>query len=409
MKLFRKKTKIRLEEWVSFIAMLPFIVLVFLAVFLLNTVLDNRNELPSISVNSITDITGVELDTTTAGETSIGKTTTGTIPNAEAADRNISSVNGNLLVFDGTGNVVICEFLNLEKEKDENNRMWSDFTFIDGKLWVFFPSSDEEHVKENGLIRIYDPGTGILEKSFHHNFGHVNTVDYNQQTDQLLVGNLPGNKEYPAAIYVFNRVASWEKEKEDSTLLFAERVSAIIDVSQIHDRSSGKYAYATVACWGEMDDVVYVNGLYNQYWWKIRLGTGADHLGKGSFTIVTEDNYNGTYEVLWSKEFVRQYDANREVTQGVFCMDGQIHTANGHHEIQWWEWNVDANSISRVEHNIVPIYADGSVKYCVSEGIAFYDGYIYIGCLFTDKGSNNYDDNHGTCTGEHGMIRVKLK
>lgn len=358
-------------------------------------------------VGTTTSLTGSsDAATTTTGDEEVTTTTTSSIGNTVhdmAAEQG-----GNLLITDKQDNIAKCEFLSLEKGTDGKSKTWSDFAFVDDKLWVFFPSTDEKHVKKDGLIRIYNPETGTLEKSFFHDFGCVSTVDYHKETDQLLVGNSAENDVSTATVYIFNAVASWADAKEGSTLLFADKKAAVVDVSDIV-RKGNTHPTNIAACWGEDAQTVYVSGSYNRYWWKIILGTGADELEKGTYAAVSSNNYNGTYKVVWTKGFSPIHSVYQEQPYGMLYENGILHTTNGRHEIQWWEWMAEEGGMIRSEHRVAVINADGSLRYSISKGIEIYKGYLYIGCMFSDKGEDTYAENHEVCTGDHGVIKVKLK
>ncbi len=355
--------------------------------------------------------------TTSANAIVTENKTTNTTTSTKAPDVPVKDVNtvydmatedGNLTITDKQGNVAKCEYISLEKGKTGSKETWSDFTFIDGKLWVFFASDGEEHTKANGQIRIYDSKTGKIEKTLYHDFGHTNTVDYNVNTDRLLIGNLPGNETYPAALYIFDDVSAWLDEANGSTLLFADKVTTIVDLSDIV-REGTTHATNTVACWGEADNIVYMNGSFNRYWWKVTLGAGTNELAKGTYVAADKGVFNGSYKVNWMRDYTLQYSTYQECVQGMVYYDGQIHTANGHNEVQWWKWEVTTSGLDRSEHRVAVMNEDGSIRYSISEGIAIHKGYLYIGCLFTGTGSDNYAENHSVCAGEHGIIRIPLE
>lgn len=274
---------------------------------------------------------------------------------------------------------------------------WSDFCIINNELWVFTPSSDETHNSANGKIDIFNPVSGSRNFGLHHDFGHCNTVHYNVHTDQLLIGNLPGSTDYPAALYIFDNVSAWRKLANDATILFDDYISTIIDLSDL-----GIKAQQTVACWGENNidnyNIIYITGNFNTDWWKILLGTGENIFENG--TYAESSDFNGTYNIIWHKNFELAYSANQEVIQGI-DYDGKIRTSNGHNEIQWWDWTPTSKEMIRIENKVVPYNDDGSIKYCVSEGYCIKEGYAYIGCIFTDA-------NHTNPTGEYGFIKSKI-
>lgn len=363
----------------------------------------------STSTSTTTKSSGESSSSTTTSRPTTGGSSSSAIGENTVYDFvNDDAAEGNLAIKDKFGNTAKCEYISLDKDTDEKSRTWSDFTFVGDKLWVFFASSDEEHSHRDGIIRIYDPENGKLEKSFLHNFGCCNTVDYNAKTNQLLIGNAPGNDRYPAALYIFDDVASWVNKAEDSTILFADAVSTIVDLSDIV-RDGTTHATNTTACWGEETNTVYISGSFGEYWWKIALGTGTDNRGKGNYKAASDGKFNGSYKVSWMRTFTLKYSTYQECVQGMVFYDDCIHTSNGHHKIQWWEWMTYGEGMSRVEHHIAPINADGSGQNSISKGIAVSNGYLYVGCLFTDKGSDDYAENHSACTGDHGIIKVKLK
>lgn len=384
---------------------------VALSVLLLATVLMTGCDdgLPGASeivgtTTGLADSSDVATTTTSKGATVT--TTTSSVGNTVhdmAAEQG-----GNLLITDKQDNIAKCAFLSLEKGADGKSKTWSDFVFIDDKMWVFFPSTDNKHGKKDGLIRIYNPETGKLEKSFFHDFGCVSTVDYHKETDRLLIGNSAENTISKATIYIFNDVASWVDAKEGSALLFADKKAAIVDVAGIV-REGTTHPTNIAACWGEDAQTVYISGSYNRYWWKIILGTGADELEKGTYDATSSDNYNGSYKVVWSKGFTPVHSVYQEQPYGMLYENGILHTTNGRHEIQWWEWTAEKSGMSRSEHRVAVINADGSLRYSISKGIDIYNGYLYVGCMFSDKGKDTYAENHEVCTGDHGVIKVKLK
>src|SRR5699024_5827709 len=68
---------------------------------------------------------------------------------------------------------------------------WSDFTFIEGRLWAFRPSDYSGIAEGVGAIYIFDENMNLIKRLLH-NFGHVNSIEYNSDNDTLIFGNGSG-------------------------------------------------------------------------------------------------------------------------------------------------------------------------------------------------------------------------
>lgn len=258
---------------------------------------------------------------------------------------------------------------------------WSDICIIGENLWMFIHSTDEEHVNSNGTIRIVNKETLEVVKSITHNFGHVNTCDYCKETDCLIVGNLPGNSIYPAALYIFYNVSGWANVE---TLDFATVEKTIIDM-----RGGFPSATAAACSWGESNfaynNIAYVSFGYNKQFTKIVLGMGTNQLTNGIYTAADADKFNGTYNILLTSDF-DPMSSDDEVIQGATFYKGRMLTANGD---AWTAraslWQFDINGNIQRELWEFPIYnANGqknSQYKTYTEGITVDEetGYIYQG------------------------------
>ena len=260
-------------------------------------------------------------------------------------------------------------------------RDWSDICIINGNLWMFSPSTGEEHTSSDGIIRIVNKETLETVKTITHNFGHVNTCDYCKETDCLIVGNLPGNGAYPAALYIFYNVSEWVNV---DSLNFATVDKTIVDM-----RGAFPTATAAACSWGESNfaynNIAYVSFGYDKQFTKIVLGMGTNQLTNGTYTAVDADKFNGTYNILQTSDFAPMGSGD-EVIQGATFYNGQMLTANGdEYTARASLWQFDINGNIQRELWEFPIYnADGhknSQYKTYTEGIAVDDetGYIYQG------------------------------
>ena len=258
---------------------------------------------------------------------------------------------------------------------------WSDICIIGNNLWMFFPSTGEDHTTTDGTIKIVNKETLETVKTIYHDFGHVNTCDYCKETDCLIVGNLPGNSTYPAALYIFYNISSWMSL---DTLNFSSVEKTIVDM-----RGAFPEAVAAACSWGESNfayhNIAYVSFNYDKQFTKIVLGMGENHLDNGTYIAADTNKFNGTYNILQTSNF-EPMGSGDEVIQGATFYKGQMLTANGD---EWTAraslWQFDINGNIQRELLEFPIYnANGrknSQYKTYTEGIAVDEetGYIYQG------------------------------
>lgn len=259
---------------------------------------------------------------------------------------------------------------------------WSDITKINGNMWAFYPSADETHTDTSGAIKIIDISTTpmTLVKTISHNFGHCNTVDYCADTDCLIIGNLPGNTTYPAALYIFYNVSSWENE---TSLDFNSVDKTIIDLRSAFNDSAN-----AICAWGEnnfaLHNIVYITTNYDNRVAKIVLGMGTNQYTYGTYTATTDTKFNGTYKVLEQSTFTPM-NSVEEVVQGATFYQGKFLTANGdNYNARASLWGFDANGKIQRQLLEFPIYQKdtGAINAnykTYTEGIMVDGDYVYQG------------------------------
>jgi FlaG/FlaF family flagellin (archaellin) len=236
--------------------------------------------------------------------------------------------------------------------------------------------------------------------SINHNFGHCNTVHYDDVHDTLLIGNLPGTQSLPSALYIFYNVSSWASE---SSLDFDTLSPSIVDVSDT--------VSATVsAFWADnsigIRNQVYIMKAYGAgKFAKIVLGMGTNQLTYGTYdsTHAGSGQFNGTYDIVIAGVDI-QYpsnDGNKNVIQGGDYAKGRVITANGHDQIYGRIWAIQENvygekSINSTFIESVPRKADGTIDYSVGEGLCVKDGYVYHGII---KMTDDFRHTPQTVTG----------
>lgn len=202
----------------------------------------------------------------------------------------------------------------------ENALDWSSqgMTFVGDKFWNCNGSSDDHSTNSN--IRVYGDDLSTRLGSITHNLGHMNTVDYNQNTDTVIVGNASDNTtDNPPCLYLIKNTSEIQLGSHiayDDTNLVLQ-----IPLTGLHD-------YGVGACWGEEDFIVYLMvggkpGTTEIV--KLMFGMGTNDLsasGYGTYTEVTENEYNGTAKIL-----SRYSGVNLGVNQDCFYHNGFIYGA----------------------------------------------------------------------------------
>lgn len=290
---------------------------------------------------------------------------------------------------------------------------WSDFFIHDDILYVFIQSKYEDwsETADNAAGRIYlfdlsDLSTPKL--TLKHNFGHCNTVHYCEQTDKLLIGNLPGNDTYKSALYIINNISGWKSLANNSFLDFNTIDKTIVDISGLKTIISTNDNIGNVAaCWGANNidryDVVWCSTNYNTHWFKLLLGTGVNDLsslenGGGTYNEADENSFNGTFLMLEHYKFDIPNGANTEVIQGIDYANGKVYTANGHNHMLGWAWDFSGGTVQRKTIKNTVQYPDGSIYSAISEGFCIYKGDVYHGYQEAQANSNwnDYPANPGT-------------
>lgn len=194
--------------------------------------------------------------------------------------------------------------------------------FNDGALWTqgcanienffvsFSPSNDDHSDFAEYVIRNIDTKEVVFRGI--HNLGHCASLDYNQETDELLVANGTYTEGVAPSIFIIENAKSTLRNQED--ILFEN--PNVISVSL-----KGLLGEGVVSCFGEEKDIIYalLNEDANEFMlhdgkflYKILLGRGSDNLlEKSSRESLGEflggkshEEFNGTIEIL------KKYSAN---------------------------------------------------------------------------------------------------
>lgn len=246
--------------------------------------------------------------------------------------------------------------------------------FVGDELW-FCDDSDDTHTTTASITR-RDPNNNFaVLGSFTHNFGHMNTTDYNEEIDCFLMGN--GSKDYalPLKGWIFLNASQWVSQ---TNLDFNSVEKVELDFTQITEAKAQ-------LIWGDRNrgnhNILYLITDDNCKVRKIVLGKGLNNLGSGVYVDgKSATEYNGSYKIVgeWS-----QTDGGG-VNQGAVYHNGVIYTAtNGRNGDDLmggvlYKFKLCMNGVIQKEAIYIPFYKDdGTAVDLIGEGIDIKDGKIY--------------------------------
>ena len=260
----------------------------------------------------------------------------------------------------------------------------NDITFVGDELWAF-DGTDDAHTNY-GYIRRYkldfeDKTLTYLGSGIQHNFGHCNTIDYCPENDTLILGNggTAANPE-PDQIYIIEHVSTLKNQSQWNLT----DVAKIIDL----DDAGLDWGRQINVCWGNGNrgnyNTAYVisNDGTNKFVHEIILGKGANQLTYGTAVSATEDEFNGTMNVINS--YTGSYAvADSPVNQGSQFYKGKLWEAVGHTGA-WIHISklLTGGSIRWESYREKTLDESGNVVASFAEGCCIKDDYlITINCI----------------------------
>lgn len=272
------------------------------------------------------------------------------------------------------------------------NSYKSDHTFVGDELWIF-PVSNDSHTSWSTVMRYSVDAknkTATLLGTFDHNWGHANSVDYNENTDSLVCGNGGGSgNTQPDEFYVFENASQLKNIAQVDV-----HEHAIVYQVEKDGFDWGKQLNTT---WGQANggkyNIVYVLSNYNsatgkadnsttssdtQVIHKVLLGQGANKLENGTFIDGKSGlEYNGTYKVL--KEYTHPYEYDY-ANQGTTFYNGVIYEGIAHDRLSFFEKILDDSGKVKSILNRERLFNDAGAELgLVVEGLAIKDDLLYLG------------------------------
>ena len=233
----------------------------------------------------------------------------------------------------------------------------ADHTFIGNELYVINSSADDHASYKPVTVYEVDLNskTATYVRTFNHNIGHANTIDYCAGNDTLILGNGSSNASLPGKIFLLPGASQKETWEYDDCI--------VIDVS---DEGWG---IKTNVVWGEHNDenynIAYVITNNNATVHKILL-TKTDGVFDGGYLVLGEWNAGDGIDV----------------NQGTVYHDGKLWAAIGHSQL----WVMESQLLSDgtiAQTQLKDLFYDPTTgDVCTtpfSEGITIKDGHLFLG------------------------------
>ncbi|MDG2544724.1 hypothetical protein [Lactiplantibacillus plantarum] len=256
---------------------------------------------------------------------------------------------------------------------------------VGSQLWVGNSSTDDHSTDTIGQIFRLDSGLKKVGR-FVHNLGHLNSMDYNSETDSLLTSNTSDNITLISEIIIVQNVNSLNLPESWPLIDYNQNYVVKIPLG-VNNIGGGPI-------FGENKNIVYFMcgqyyGTYKiqKYW----LGTGTNDFSSGGYgTFIAgkgENEYNGTAKLLG--EF---YGPTMEVGQDATYFNGNIYGTFGRNTGKIYK--IELNQANSMEAHgtydlkeawVLPNYdVNGNNASAEPEGMVIWNGY-YLRTSFQNK------------------------
>ena len=267
---------------------------------------------------------------------------------------------------------------------------YSDMIWIDDCLVGFVPSADD--YSKSGYIEIVEFANSYFSEPtnsyrIYHLWGHCNSVDYNSETDCLIMGNGSGDYNLPGKIIIIPCFKSLIRIQNGSSNPYSlQDVKAlIIDCEEY--KWGAKYNLVWGNDNGNEEDLAFLitatlhalpsqNGGDMATIRKIGLCKG-DRIGRYGHRVPNNNTvYNGTFNVI--EVFTQDTEGYKNCNQGTCYHQGELIAAIGHDGFWYWRMFFENGRIYKKTYKSKPssdALFDGNAS-----GIAIMDDYFFVGC-----------------------------
>lgn len=246
---------------------------------------------------------------------------------------------------------------------------WQDFVLINDKI-LFFSSSSDGFGDADGNIYIVNKSDFSYVKTIHHNFGHVNAVDYDSENDILLTGSATDYVNDPEIYFIYN-ASSLLSMQNDGSALFSNFETTTISLLDLQNEY-GVLSYVS-ACFGQKQadnngrDIV-INATVQQKWFIIRPTVTA---------VGGSVRYSTAYETIVFKSYthttIPEIKLDTPVCQGIALHKGRLYSTTSHHSCNVAEWIFNMSGQLTKNNYYVDCGNNGN------EGLEFIDDQLYAG------------------------------
>jgi hypothetical protein len=266
----------------------------------------------------------------------------------------------------------------------------SGICMVEDELWLFSTSdkgSDGYGVALRYSLNFEDKSAQYLGY-FRHNFGHTNSIDYDNENKCLTFGNGSGDFSNTANYFYVYKNAYEEIKGGADTL---ELKNAIC-----YDWADCGISYMSKinTCWyGNKSILAGANN--NGYVYKIALGTGNRILKYGKASSVVDDEFNGTWDIIKSYEMPDNYDNAQaagfrgqgydQCNQGTCYADGELYLNCGHDGVYFWRCRLDSDGTIKRDEFHKYMIINGKAETSAISGVDRYEDYI----IFSNGGYIN--------------------
>lgn len=275
----------------------------------------------------------------------------------------------------------------------------SDISVVGDEIWVWGVAPDD-HSKYATVWRLkYDPASNTLReepKFFWHNFGHVNAVNYNPQTDSLILGNGSSDYGLENKIYIIYNVTDIINSNNGAVFDYKDYAIEIDAGNDIYNfgaklnvfwtnAKTTKYNYSMTQEQLPNTAFAYANDVNKFY--ILAFGTGTNKYKYGTYVEPTDGQiWNGTFNVLAEydsgdpNEVIGASTSYEHCGQGGDAIDGVAFVGLGHSDYWWREINVENSTDISSKDTWLPSfnYSTGELSNEKIEGIAVTSQYLIV-------------------------------
>jgi hypothetical protein len=234
---------------------------------------------------------------------------------------------------------------------------------------MFYAGSDDNLTYSVCWRFKYDPvNNELLEepKFFWHNWGHVNSINYNPIADSLIMGNGGADYELANKIYIIPN-ASAIKDMENGAIVSLEDYGVVLDVSEQAefgkklkvfwaDTVGEEYTYSVDAT--HLPNMAYAYSDDMNKFHILALGFDSYQYQYGTYVEPSGNNrWNGTYNIIKTyqigdeSETIGNPGSYSHCGQGGTAIGDTAFVGIGHSDYHWVELFPSGDTMTQLAHN----------------------------------------------------------